>query len=173
MNAIDGLKTEFNNLGLIVDSPILDGTFKKCATTTHPTKKKGWYIGWSKFVGGKDIICCSIGDYTTGGLDVLCSYQSWQDDHQFSKIDRDAIEKYQAELQRKIAADKAKKQKEAAKAAQQQWLLLSDTGNSQYLKDKDVKAHGIRYGYDEKEGDFIAVPIRDYGGDIIRLAAHL
>jgi hypothetical protein len=162
MNAFDGLKTEFNNLGLIVDSPILDGTFKKCATTTHPTKKKGWYIGWSKFVDGKDIICCSIGDYTTGGLDVLCSYQSWQDDHQFSKIDREAIEKYQVELQRKIAADKAKKQKEAAKTAQQQWLSLSDTGNSQYLKDKDVKAYGIRYGYDEKEGDFITVPIRAY-----------
>ena len=167
MNAIDGLKTELQNQGLVVDSPILDGNIQRCytGTTKQSAKKNGWYIGWSKFINGKDYISCSMGDWALSDK-PLATYKSWQDDNEFSAVDRAAIEQHQAALQKKAEAEKAKRHKDAAKKASQQWLALSDTGNSDYLTKKGVKGYGIKYGHDEIQADFIAIPIRNHEGDI-------
>lgn len=161
---IDNLKNEFHNAGLMVDSPILDGTIKRCGTTEKPKGKDGWYIGWSKLIGGKDCISCAIGDWAKSD-NASITYKSWKD-HHFSHADLTAIDEHQEQLKKKIAAEKAKRHKEAAKKANQDWLSLSETGSSGYLASKGVKAHGIRYGHDEKEGDYIAVPIRGHDGEI-------
>lgn len=167
MNAIDGLKTELQNQGLVVDSPIIDGNIQRCYTDTtkKSAKKNGWYIGWSKFINGKDYISCSMGDWALSDK-PLATYKSWQDDNECSVVERAAIEQHQAALQKKAEAEKAKRHKDAAKKASQQWLALSDTGNSDYLTKKGVKGYGIKYGHDEIQADFIAIPIRNHEGDI-------
>ncbi|MFI3188979.1 MAG: DUF927 domain-containing protein [Methylococcales bacterium] len=160
MNALDELNNQFTAIGLIANNPILDGTVKRCPTTDKPKGKIGWYIGWTKYVEGKDIVCCTAGDWTKGN-DALLTYKSWEGDnsHRFSQSDLEAIRKTQAEQQRKVDAEKAKQHKKAAEKAQQDWLTLSETGNSLYLESKGVKAQGVRFGSDKKEGDYIAVPV--------------
>ena len=63
------LITELRNMGLMIDSPILDGTIQRTytETTKKSGKKNGWYIGWTKYVNNQDIICCSMGDWAKGG----------------------------------------------------------------------------------------------------------
>lgn len=164
---MNNLITELQNNGLIVASPILDGSIKRCATTDKPKGKTGWYIGWTKYLSSKDIICCSMGDWTKGN-DALATYKSWEHDttHKFSQSDLDAIKATQADQQRKVEAAKVKQHKEAAKKSTEQWLSLSETGNSRYLESKGVKGYGLRYGNDSKEGDYIAIPIRNHDGDL-------
>lgn len=162
---MQNLITELKNFRLIVDNPILDGVIKRCGTESNPKSKNGWYIGWSKYINGKDIICCSMGDWTQSDK-PLFTYKSWQDDNQFSQADRDAIAKQQAELLQKAAAEKTRKHKEAAKKAQQQWLSFSEDGKSQYLIDKGVKPYGVRFSHSEKDGNFIVIPVRDYANHI-------
>lgn len=165
-NSLSGLIAEFQSIDLIVDSPILDGKIKRVGTTDKPKSKNGWYIGWSKLINGKDYICCSIGDWTLSN-EALTNYKSWQDDDNgLSNDDLAELKKHQAELQKKAEVEKAKRHKEAAKNASQQWLGLFATGNSAYLLAKQVKGYGIKYGQDDKEGDFIAIPIRDHDNNI-------
>ena len=164
-NALDGLNTEFQTLGLCVDKPLLNGKIQRVGTNDKPTSKNGWYIGWTKFINGTDYICCAIGDWTKSD-DAISTYKSWQDDSQLSQADIQAIEQHQAELQKKAEAEKAKRHNEAAKKATQKWLELSATGNSAYLLAKQVKPYGIKYGQDDKESGFIAIPIQDHDGNI-------
>ena len=161
------LITELRNMGLMIDSPILDGTIQRTytETTKKSGKKNGWYIGWTKYLGNKDIICCSMGDWAKGG-GSLATYKSWKDDHTFTQSDLTTIKALQLEQQRKVEAAKIKQHKEAAKKATEQWLNLSETGNSRYLESKGIKGYGLRYGTDSKEGDYIAIPIRNYEGDL-------
>ncbi len=162
---MEKLKTEFKNIRLMVKTPILDGAINRVPTESNPKGKNGWYIGWTKFVGGKDIICCSMGDWAQSDK-PLFTYKSWQDDNELSAADREAIEKQQAESARKFEAEKIKRHNDTAKKAQQQWLSFSEDGESQYLKNKGVKPYGVRFGNSEKDGDFIVVPVRDYAHDI-------
>lgn len=161
------LITELRNMGLMIDSPVLDGTIQRTytETTKKSGKKNGWYIGWTKYVNNQDIICCSMGDWAKGG-GSLATYKSWKDDHTFTQSDLTTIKALQLEQQRKIQAEKAKRNKEAAKKATEQWLNLSETGNSRYLESKGIKGYGLRYGTDSKDGDYIAIPIRNYEGDL-------
>jgi putative DNA primase/helicase len=165
MNPLDELNNQFTAIGLMPKNTILDGTVKRCPTTDKPKSKTGWYIGWTKYVNGKDVVCCSAGDWTKGN-DALMTYKSWEGDDspRFSPSDLEAIRKTQLEQQRKVDAEKAKQHKKAAEKAQLDWITLSETGNSLYLDSKGVKAHGVRFGSDEKEGAYIAIPVCNEGG---------
>jgi putative DNA primase/helicase len=61
--------------------------------------------------------------------------------------------------------ERLRKQNEIAEEATQIWEKASETGNSEYLRTKQVEAYGIRYGHD-KHGNFIAVPLHDTSGKL-------
>jgi len=60
MNTLDGLKTEFQNSGLMVDSPNLNGKIQRVNTTDKPKGKTGWYIGWIKLINGILFVAQSV-----------------------------------------------------------------------------------------------------------------
>lgn len=144
------LQSEFLNVGLVCNNPILDGVIHRVPTINKPKSLNGWYSGF--YVGNH--VCLTMGDWLTG---LVHTYKSWKDDNELSRADLEAIEKEQAELKKKAEAEKAKRHKDAATKATQQWLALSDTGNSVYLLTKQVKGYGVKFG-----SDFIAIPIQDH-----------
>lgn len=80
--------------------------------------------------------------------------------------------KQQRDLSAQIALSRAKQQREqearyteGARAACEQWNALSLSGVSEYLTEKRVRAHGVRFGK-----GFFAIPLRDeIEGDIYSL----
>lgn len=161
---MNNLNAELKNSGLLVENPLLDGAIKRCATENNPKGKNGWYIGWQKTFSGKEFICCSIGDWTKGD-EALSVYKSWQNDDNLSPFFREEIQKHQAALQKKAAAEKAKRHLQAAQNATKEWESLSEFVTSQYLAEKGVNPYGVRYGED-KDGGYLAVPVRDFQGNL-------
>ncbi len=164
---MDELLNQLHAYGLIIDgSPRLDGVIVRCKTEDNPNKKSGWYIGFTKYLNGKDYITCVYGDWSrdTEGH----TYKSWQDDSKLSHDDIQKIRKAQQEAQKKIQLSQKRTQDKAAKDATHTWLKLSETGASPYLEKKQVKGFGVRYGKDPR-GAFFVVPLVDEKGQITSL----
>lgn len=160
---MNDLTSAFKKIGLL-DHPVLDGAINRCGTESSPKSKNGWYIGWTKYLNGKDYICCAMGDWTQSEEPLLV-YKSWEDDSKLTSIDREALQKYQAEMQQQAAVEKLNKQQTAAHQANAEWQKLTDTGTSLYLEEKGVKPYGIRFGKDNS-GNYIAIPVRNFDGEI-------
>lgn len=77
--------------------------------------------------------------------------------HEQRQAMQDKIRKAKATRDKEIK----ERQEAVAKQANKDWQKLKDTGNSEYLKIKQVGAYGIKYGKAA-----IAIPIRDIDGKL-------
>jgi len=87
---MDELLNQLHAYGLIIDgSPRLDSGIVRCKTEDNPHKKNGWYIGFTKYLNGKDYIICKYGDWSrdTEGH----TYKSWQGNSKLSHDDLEQI----------------------------------------------------------------------------------
>lgn len=125
----------------------------------HDSKKKsqnqdGWYVFFGKagaFGNHKNI------------------HEKWS---ALSNPTQSFSDEEKSQIQQEINASKKlsdeerlRKQNEIAEEATQIWEKASETGDSNYLRTKQVEAHGLRYSND-KHGDFVAVPLRDTSGKL-------
>ncbi len=165
---MDELRDTLNTYGLIVDSPILDGTIKRVSTQDNPSKNNAWYIGWTKFLSGKEYISCVIGDWSKSDEPMHIYNNLSEDKIKLSSKDLKLFKEAQDAQHRKVKNAKKAIQKKAAREAVSKWNSLSDNGNSTYLKSKGVSGHGTKYGCNDGI-NFIVVPITNMAGDIMSL----
>jgi len=160
---------QLTSIGLDVDSFVI-GCMVRCKVD-GTREKKGWYF---------------LHDFTKDNGDVIIvgSYGIWQgNDNGARKInlDRQALSNDQREaLKAKYAQDREKAEANrksqimrAAKRAQATWLKLNATGESEYLKRKNVGAYGVRYS----DSGAMVIPAQDnsgatYGLQFILPAGH-
>lgn len=148
------------NYGLVLDIVILDGKFRNTPMLGRtPKKKSGWYVGQEITISNNQtIILATYGDFREG---VNHTFNSYSKHTGLTKYDK---EKYQQALtanQKLVDAEKAKMHANAAIAAKDEFNKLSNTGNSDYLVNKQVEGIGVKYGR-----RFIAVPIHGIDNDL-------
>jgi len=157
----DALK-QMRDYGLIVDQPVLGDLQRVDVEGDRKGSRNGWYILFEyKLQNGNSIIAGTYG--------------SWKR-HDTQKIwlrGQGATKEDQRRIREKIAKQKEIAKKEREKAARRasyiastQYGKLSEIGESEYLKNKGVKAHGIRFG---REPGVLAIPLRSAHDSIVAI----
>lgn len=152
------------------DEIIADGNIHRFSASGKRSDKAGWY---SFHANGSTFGV--VGNWRDGGHIV------WQPDSKQALNSQQ-----QADVQRLIAAAKAKREQEqagkqavAAQTAQSIWAECEPTGEHPYLTNKGVKAHGIRLLTDARRkqlgvkaalsGDLLVIPAVDDLGETATL----
>jgi putative DNA primase/helicase len=163
MNQLEAV-SYLRNYGLEVDT-LRFGKIQRVYTTQNNKRreKRGWYRVFEFYA--KDGTChitgafgiYGVGEGENGQIDKIPLDKS-QFDAESWKAVQDSIKNSQREeeARRRSSSDRA------AQNALRAWNLLQETGVSDYLARKKVKAHGLRYG---KTGS-VAVPMTNKNGHI-------
>jgi len=156
----------FTEYGLIYNGlPLFDGKVHRVGMVNKPKEKDGWYIAHTNFIHGKEYKTCIIGNWKISN-ESLTTIKSWGDnDGSISQADLEALREAQEKIYKKIEVDKRREQKKVAKSETEKYNKLSKTGESEYLKRKGIKAHGVRF--DNKGG--IVIPSFDIDNNITTL----
>lgn len=154
---------QLREAGLLVDSlrigPTPTGKPWRCAVKDDK-EKRGWY-------SVRLLPCADGGDVLVG------SYGIWRgDDNGANKItfEKDLISAEQAQALRErqredlkqAAAMQQAAQARAARRAEAIWLKCSPSGDAEYLRDKGVGAHGVRFS----PSGAVVLPLLDTSGKI-------
>ena len=142
------LSSLFIELGLTEPSSLLlNGNIQRTATLNAPqSNKDGWYIGWESYNNGKDFVSCVVGNWVTG---EKAEYKSWEsNDYSLTDTDRADIEQRQKQIAEQQRKELEKKHKKAAETASNEWRNASNDGNSDYLINKQIKPHSIKFADD-------------------------
>ena len=142
------LSSLFIELGLTEPaSLLLNGTIQRTATLNAPqSNKDGWYIGWESYSNGKDFVSCVVGNWVTG---EKAEYKNWErDNYSLTDTDRADIEQRQKQIAEQQRKELEKKHKKAAETASNEWRNASNDGNSDYLINKQIKPHSIKFSTD-------------------------
>ena len=149
--------------GLQVEWPLTTGRIVRCKVQGDKGgKKSGWYVVHEfRLTGGDTVLVGKFGNYKLHGPEEGVKIEIGQ---QITEEDRRQYAEQMKAAQR--AADEARRQLaiEAANRANKAWGGLSESGSSEYLTRKKVRAFGIRFALGR-----IAVPLRNMAGDMVGL----
>ena len=142
------LSSLFIQLGLTEPATIiLNGNVQRLPLSGKTkTNKDGWYIGWEHYSNGKDFVSCVAGNWVT---DERAEYKSWErDNYLLTDTERAEIEQRQKQVAEQQRKELEKKHKKAAETASNEWRNASNNGNSDYLINKQIKPHSIKFADD-------------------------
>ena len=149
--------------GYQVKEIIPDGKIHRFKTDTKDKKNSGYYICFqNQSQTAKEFYVCVYGSWKDTQAHTFCSLAA----NEMQKDDRALIKKKIEEAKKKAEAEKIKRHEEASIAAQKLLLGLQKSGNSLYLKEKqidDIKSSlNILYG----DNGLFYVPMKDIYGKI-------
>ena len=158
------LSSLFTKLGLTEPATIiLNGNIQRLPLSGKTkTNKDGWYIGWESYNNGKDFVSCVVGNWAT---DEKAEYKSWESDgYSLTDTERAEIAQHQKQIAEQQQKELEKKHKKAAEEARNQWREALSDGDSDYLKNKQIKPHSIKFSK-----DCIIVPVTNIDNSIVGL----
>ena len=170
---VDTVKTSRG--GVTVGQLVVGSTSPVRCETEDSTEKRGWY--WISVVQLPDADG-RLEDYLIGSYGIYHANDNGKQNLKLKRDGRPSLSQAEKDAMRVRLADQAKKAKalraaEAKKAADEAdrcWRKYVPTGESDYLKRKGVKAHGLRFS--PSGNGTVAVPIlrdgRVVGLQIIR-----
>jgi len=147
-------------IGLLESDLIVDGQLHRFQPDDSKNKTAWYTLFYFVTDSGEPVVTGAYGDWRFGDKHTvkLNGLKISNDDRE--KLKRQAAEKKrQSEIERK---DRARR---AALRAQAFWPQLKTTGDSPYLKRKQVKAYGVRFS----ERNAMAIPMRDMPGTVYGL----
>jgi putative DNA primase/helicase len=139
------LENSLATYGLLTNQLIMDGDLHRCGTTRKPKDKNGWYIIYD---AGKAAV---FGNWEHGD-----GYEKWRGEG-VSDVDW-------YKIQARIDEAKLKREEQFdIKAAEAIAYInsCSRDGFSDYLKNKQIYPHGVRF-----DGNCIVIPLQDATGKI-------
>lgn len=159
---MDNVISQLQSAGLIIDGLPDVGIFRRCKVDGDTGRKQsGWYILHEMRLDNGDMV--HVGRYGNwklfGDESVAIVF-----DKPVSSADRERIAAQTKLLREQAEADKKIRVLAAASRAKTIWEKCRDIGTSDYLKKKQVGAHGVRF----TRGSII-VPVRNIGGDLVGL----
>jgi putative DNA primase/helicase len=159
---MDGVISQFQSAGLIVDGAPTIGRFERCRVDGDKGQKKsGWYILHEMRLDSGDVVF--VGRYGNwklfGDEGIAVTF-----DAKVSPLDRERIAKQQAYLREAAEVDRKLRAQAAASRARGIWDQLPESGTSEYLARKRVLGFGVRFS---RGG--IVVPVRDVAGTLAGL----
>jgi putative DNA primase/helicase len=154
---------QLESAGLIVDGGLDMGRIVRCKTTDDTgAKKSGWYVLHEfRLRNNTEVITGRYGNWKRYGdeaLKVEFELPPLSDEERAEFARRQAEQRDQAE------AEKHQRAAAAAERAVRIFAKLPDTGASDYLKRKKVRAYGLRFSRGS-----IVVPVRNVKGDLVGL----
>lgn len=127
-------------------------------------ERRGWYWLQSKIIDGETYVVGAYGVYR--GLDAGKTAIKLRRDGKavrLSEEERAAIHARQAANAARLKAMRKAEAERAAQAAAHVWRAYAPEGDSEYLRRKRVRAHGVRFA---PGAGTVAVPMMDAGGKI-------
>lgn len=158
------LSSLFIELGLTEPaSLLLNGTIQRLPLSGKPnTNKDGWYIGWETYSNGKDFVFCRVGNWALG---ETIDYKSWESySYLLTDTERAEIEQHQKQIAIEQEKERKKKHKQSAENARSEWREALSDGNSDYLTNKQIKPHSIKFS-----NDCIIIPVTSIDNQIVGL----
>lgn len=150
--------------GLLIDSiEITPGKIQRCRVEGGGVEKRGWYALYTcPLDSGHEMITGAYGIYRG---DDPCKLKIEVDKKRFSQSaeQRSALSRRMKEDEARYARQRMEAAKKAADVALKAWEKLSKSGDHEYLQQKGVGAHGVRFS--PKSGS-IAIPMRDTTGGL-------
>lgn len=141
------------------------GRLVRCKTEgDRGNQKTGWYsLHELRVESGDSIIVGAYGSWRDGsdpktGKPLSCKIDLKK--QQLTSDERDAIKARIAADRKRAEGQRKAKAERAARRAAAMWKRLSETGASDYLDKKQVRAHGIRFSPDGN----LAIPLHDTSG---------
>ncbi len=159
---MDKVIAQLQSAGLILDGLPELGRLVRCKVDgDRGGKESGWYVLHELRLDSGDVVL--VGRYgnwrALGDLSLAIEF-----DKPLSSAERERIQLETARLRDLAASEKKQKAEAAAKRAKKIWEKLPDIGASEYLKEKQVSAHGVRFA----RGSLV-VPVRNIAGDLVGL----
>ena len=157
--AVDKALEQLNLYGLQVDALDTSGKLQRVPVEGDKGRKKsGWYVA-HEFVlrNGKTVITGRYGNWKFGN-----EVMAFEADYALSDEDLAALREKQQADRARIDAERRRAQQDAARRAEEIWSNVRDTGNSEYLKRKQVR--GLFVGY---QRDAVLVPLRTVSGRLV------
>ena len=160
MNNYDSVIEQMTGYGLVIEGGLETGRFVRTYTEDDRRERRGWYY------------LHEVTDRNHQPL-LVGSYGIWRGNDQNAqriRMPRNALDADQQEaLRARLKADrlkaKARREREAAKAAARAtavWQKALPTGEADYLAEKGVQAHGLRF----TESGAVVIPMLDVQGNI-------
>lgn len=154
----DDVISQLANAGLIIQHLEI-GRMRRCQVQGSK-ERKGWYAIHEVTMDGGDLLL--VGSYgiwqgaNNNATKIELKKQKLTDDQ------KSAIKTRLADDKRRAEAARRREQDSAAKRAEMVWRKAATEGQSEYLKRKQVQAHGIRY----TESGALVIPMTDSYGKI-------
>jgi len=155
---------QLESAGLIVDGDLkITGEFEHCKVEgSKGAKKPGWYVLTEyRLRNGQTVIVGSYGNYKRHG-DTVFKVQF--DLPPLSDEEKAEFAKRQAQMREQTEKEKQQRAADAAVRAKRIFSKLPDSGKSDYLTRKKVRAFGVRFSRGS-----IVVPVRRIDGALVGL----
>jgi putative DNA primase/helicase len=148
--------------GLEIDGAPEIGRLVRCrANGEKGNKKSGWYVVHEFRLDSGDVVYVgAYGNWKVYGPESL----KLTFDKPVSDAERDRIAREQDRVRKQAAKEKLARQAEAAERSQAIWDALPDSGASEYLDRKKVRAWGVKFSRGS-----IVVPVRNADGALVGL----
>lgn len=150
--------------GLILDKPLEYGKLVRCKTEGDKGQKaSGWYVLHElKLDNGQTVLVGRFGNWKAGTGEQGLKLEF--DLSQISKEERERAAAIAMRAREQALAEQRERQAAAATRAGRIWSKLPDSGSSEYLKRKGVKAWGLRFSRGK-----VVVPVSSAAGTLVGL----
>jgi putative DNA primase/helicase len=142
----DDVLGQLRDAGLLVDTLEIGTTrMVRCKVEGGGREKRGWYMLHElQTPSGELLIVGSYGVWR-GNDNSSSKIELRKRDKEFSQEQRDALKRRIAEDRKKAEAARKREADIAARRAEDIWAKLAPTGESDYLANKGVAPHGLRF----------------------------
>lgn len=159
---LDSVANQLRQLGLMIESSLRIDTNSvvRCKVEGDTgTKKSGWYRLYSFTLrDGAQVVTGAFGNYKSGEKGKV----EFDKKFTFTDEDKQRYKEHLAEQKKKEKIDTVKRQNVAAEKALIIWNGLNCSGESDYLKRKQVKGHSVKYDDD----GVLYIPLLDIKGKL-------
>lgn len=160
---LDDVLGQFADYGLMPDQPLVFGKLVRCRTRADAGKEKnGWYVVHEYLTAkGETLIFGSFGDWRSGETQKIKVKAG-----RLSAEEREVMRARQEQAKRRAVEVAAIRARKAAEQAAKAFKAQPETGNSEYLKRKQII--GLRVRYSARSGA-VLVPMQNVRDQIVGL----
>ncbi len=147
---------------------IADGAIHRFSIDQKKNQRDEWYIAFEGLSGkGNPYLCCLYGSWSANSK---FEFKSWTDTNNWDEQERheiqDAIKKKRQEIDQQLENEKIGRVKRAQKHWEEAQEDPSHEDHTEYLKVKNVRPYGVKFGLDSQCRKVLIIPIRNIEGEI-------